>query len=178
MDLAPLLVLAGQKDEAAFQALYVACARRVYGMAYKLLADPDRSAEVTQEVFLLVWEQGHRYRPELGHPISWLLTLTHRRAVDRIRSDIARTTRDEKWGRRNWLADFDEVTDLVVGRDEATRLRASMSVLSPLQREAVSLAYFSHLTYVEVAEYLDIPVPTAKTRIRDGLRKLRSALEP
>jgi RNA polymerase sigma-70 factor (ECF subfamily) len=105
------------------------------------------------------------------------MTLTHRRAVDRIRSDTARTNRDENWGRRNCSPGFDDVIETVLERDEATRIRASMSVLSPVQHEAVSLAYFSHLTYAEVAEHLRIPVPTAKTRIRDALKKLRATLE-
>lgn len=177
-DLADLLVSAGLKDEAAFRALYTACSRRVFGQARRVLLDPDISAEVTQEVFLLVWEQGDRYRPELGHPLTWLKTLTHRRAIDRLRSEVSRDARDEKWGRRHQAVAFDEVSEAVVGRDEACRVRASMAVLSTVQREAISLAYFSHLTYVEVAARLGIPVPTAKTRIRDGLKKLRAVLEP
>ncbi len=168
----------GLKDAQAFQALYRACSRRVFGLARKILTDAEVSVEVTQEVFLLVWEQGHRYQPDLGHPISWLMTLTHRRAVDRLRSDLARAARDETWGRRHWSSGLDEVAEEVAGRDEADRVHASLAVLSAVQREAISLAYFSHLTYVEVAGCLGIPVPTAKTRIRDGLKKLRTTLEP
>lgn len=176
--LTELLVATGQKDSRAFEDLYRASAHRVFGMARKFLYDPDRSAEVTQEVFMLIWDQGNRYRPELGHPMSWLMTLTHRRAIDRLRSDTTRALRDERWTRQNWPTTFDEVTETVVGRDDAARLRQSLSVLSPLQREAISLAYFDHLTYAEVALRLGIPVATAKTRIRDGLKKLYKALEP
>lgn len=176
--LTDLLVATGRKDPLAFEDLYRACAPRVFGMARKFLYDPDRSAEVTQEVFMLIWDQGDRYRPDLGHPMSWLMTLTHRRAVDRIRSDTTRALRDERWTRQNWPTTFDEVTETVVDRDDAARLRQSMSVLSPLQREAISLAYFKHLTYAEVALRLGIPEPTAKTRIRDGLKKLYKALGP
>lgn len=176
-DLVELLTSAGSKDEAAFRDLYTACSRRVFGQARRILLDPDISAEVTQEVFLLVWEQGDRYRPELGHPLTWLKTLTHRRAIDRLRSEVSRGARDEKWGRRNQSSAFDEVSEAVVGRDEASRVHAGMAVLSAVQREAITLAYFSHLTYAEVAVRLGIPVPTAKTRIRDGLRKMRSVLE-
>lgn len=177
-DLTALLVATGLKDAQAFQGLYSACSRRVFGLARRILGDPEVSAEVTQEVFLLLWEQGDRYKPGLGHPISWIMTLTHRRAVDRLRSEVARAGRDETWGRRHWSTGFDEVAEQVTGRDEAERVHASLAVLSPVQREAISLAYFSHLTYTEVAERLGVPVPTAKTRIRDGLKKLRVALEP
>ncbi|THJ64628.1 sigma-70 family RNA polymerase sigma factor [Arthrobacter echini] len=176
-DLTALLVATGLRDAQAFQSLYRACSRRVFGLARKILGDPEASAEVTQEVFLMVWEQGHRYEPALGHPISWLMTLTHRRAVDRLRSEHSRAVRDELWGRRHWSEGFDEVAEQVAGREEAERVRASLAVLSAVQYEAISLAYFSHLTYVEVAERLGVPVATAKTRIRDGLKKLRSALE-
>ncbi|WDF33271.1 sigma-70 family RNA polymerase sigma factor [Arthrobacter agilis] len=177
-DLTALLISAGMKDEAAFRDLYTACSRRVFGQARRVLIDPDISAEVTQEVFLLVWEQGDRYDPELGHPLTWLKTLTHRRAIDRLRSEVSRGARDEKWGRRHHATPVDEVSEVVVGRDEASRVHASMSVLSNAQHEAISLAFFSHLTYAEVGERLGIPVATAKTRIRDGLKKLRKALEP
>ncbi|MHA7144256.1 sigma-70 family RNA polymerase sigma factor [Arthrobacter sp. TmT3-37] len=167
----------GSKDPEAFQILYEQCARRVYGMVRKTLQNPDSCAEVTQEVFLMVWEQGDRYRPELGHPVSWLMTLAHRRAVDRLRMDTTRRARDEKWGRRNWDTGFDEVAETVLERENSADVQAAMSVLSPLQHQAISLAYFSHLTYNEVAEHLGIPAPTAKTRIRDGMRKLRRELE-
>ncbi|WP_459270125.1 sigma-70 family RNA polymerase sigma factor [Arthrobacter sp. MDT1-65] len=176
-DLAGVLVAVGSKDPDAFQTLYEQCARRVYGVVRKTLQNPDSCAEVTQEVLLMVWEQGDRYRPELGHPVSWLMTLAHRRAVDRLRTDTTSAARDEKWGRRNWDAGFDEVTETVLERQNTADVRAAMTVLSPVQHEAISLAYFSHLTYNEVAHRLGIPAPTAKTRIRDGMRKLRAVLE-
>ncbi len=176
-DLAAVLVAVGSKDPVAFRVLYEECARRIYGVVRKTISNPDSCAEVTQEVFLMVWEQGDRYRPELGHPVSWLMTLAHRRAVDRVRSDSSRRLRDEKWGRRNCSIGFDDVTETVLGRDEAANVRSVMSVLSPLQRQSISLAYFSHLTYNEVADHLGIPASTVKTRIRDGLKKLRAALE-
>lgn len=176
-DLAAVLVAVGAKDPEAFQILYEQCARRVYGVVRKTLQNPDSCAEVTQEVFLMVWEQGDRYRPELGHPMSWLATLAHRRAVDRLRMDITRRARDEKWGRRNWDTGFDEVAETALERESTAEVQAAMSVLSPLQHQAISLAYFSHLTYNEVADRLGIPGPTAKTRIRDGLKRLRRELE-
>lgn len=174
--LTELLVATGRKDDQAFEDLYRACAHRVFGMARKFLFDPDRSAEVTQEVFLQIWEQAERYKPDLGHPMAWLITLTHRRAVDRLRADTTRIARDEKWGRQNCIETTDDVADTVLGADEAANLRRSMAVLSPLQREAITLAYFAHLTYAEVAIRLGIPESTAKTRIRDGLKKLNLAL--
>ncbi|MEG9248365.1 sigma-70 family RNA polymerase sigma factor [Arthrobacter sp. Soc17.1.1.1] len=176
-DLAAVLVAVGSGDPDAFQVLYEQCARRVYGVVRKTLQNPDSCAEVTQEVFLMVWEQGDRYRPELGHPVSWLMTLAHRRAVDRLRMETTRTARDEKWGRRNWDTGFDEVAETVLERENTADVQAAMTVLSPLQHQAISLAYFSHLTYNEVANHLGIPAPTAKTRIRDGLKKLRRVLE-
>ncbi|MHA7240778.1 sigma-70 family RNA polymerase sigma factor [Arthrobacter sp. TMS1-12-1] len=167
----------GGKDPDAFQILYEQCARRVYGVVRKTLQSPESCAEVTQEVFLMVWEQGARYRPELGHPVSWLMTLAHRRAVDRLRADMSRRERDDRWARRNHSAGVDEVTEAVLRREDAAIMQAAMAVLSPVQRQAISLAYFSHLTYNEVAEHLGIPAPTVKTRIRDGMKKLRAAIE-
>lgn len=176
-DLSAVLVAVGCKDPAAFQILYEQCARRVYGMVRKTLQSPESCAEVTQEVFLMVWEQGDRYQPELGHPVSWLMTLAHRRAVDRLRADTSRRERDDRWARRNGSAGVDDVADAVLVRQDAATLRDAMAVLSPVQHQAISLAYFSHLTYNEVANHLGIPAPTAKTRIRDGLKKLRRVLE-
>ena len=176
-DLVAVLVAVGSKNPEAFQLLYEQCARRVYGVVRKTLQNPESCAEVTQEVFLMVWEQGDRYRPELGHPVSWLMTLAHRRAVDRLRAETSRRERDDRWGRRHWCAGVDDVTEAVLGRQDAADVRAAMAVLSPLQHQAISLAYFSHLTYNEVAEHLGIPAPTVKTRIRDGMKKLRAAIE-
>lgn len=177
VDLAGLLVAAGRKDEAAFRALYTACSRRVFGLAHRIVRDPETSADITQDVFLLVWAQGDRYTPALGHPINWLLTLTHHKAVDRIRADVTRKARNQKWGTQHHVSAFDQVSETVIDRDDADRVHTSLASLSPLQREAITLAYYSHLTYTEVAAHLDIPLSTVKTRIRDGLTKLRTTLE-
>lgn len=176
-DLTAVLVAVGCKDPVAFQILYEHCARRVYGMVRKTLQNPESCAEVTQEVFLMVWEQGGRYQPELGHPMSWLMTLAHRRAVDRLRADTSRRERDDKWARRNSSTGVDDVADAVLVRQDAATVRDAMAVLSPVQHQAISLAYFSHLTYTEVAEHLGLPSSTVKTRIRDGMKKLRAAIE-
>ncbi|WP_049830150.1 sigma-70 family RNA polymerase sigma factor [Arthrobacter sp. RIT-PI-e] len=175
-DLVALLLAVGHKDENAFRALYSACSPRVFGMARRIARNPEISAEITQEVFLQVWEQGARYTPSLGQPLTWLLVLTHRRAIDRIRSEVARDTRGQKWANEHISHPFDEVADTVLGRDDAHRVHASLALLSPVQREAICLAYFSHLTYAEVADHLGVPLSTVKTRIRDGLGKLRTML--
>jgi RNA polymerase sigma-70 factor (ECF subfamily) len=176
--LARLLRRATHGDHDAFTAFYRLTSARVHGLVRRVLVDPGLSEEVMQEVYIGVWQDAYKFDPALGSPLGWLMTIAHRRAVDRVRSHQSGTNRDQRWAVASHLAaDHDEVADMVAGRIDARALRASLAGLSPLQRESISLAYFGGLSYREVAERLAAPVPTVKSRIREGLRQLRLQLD-
>ncbi|WP_253908052.1 ECF RNA polymerase sigma factor SigK [Arthrobacter sp. H20] len=175
--LAELLHRAGEGDRDAFTTFYQLTSGRVYGLARRVIIDTEIAHDVTQEIFLLVWQDAHKYNPTIGNPMAWLMTITHRRAVDKVRSEQARTDRDARWGVANHSPDYDVVAETVTTRIEAQSVTTCLGSLSPAQREAISLAYYNGLTYREVAERLSIPLPTIKTRIRDGLKHLRTCLD-
>ncbi|MBG6225492.1 RNA polymerase sigma-70 factor (ECF subfamily) [Arthrobacter sp. CAN_A2] len=177
-DIDSLLVRVGQGDAQAFEDLYRQTSARVHGLARKVLIDAEMSSETTQDVFLALWQgAAKRFDPALGTGMSWIMTVAHRRAVDKVRSEESHRTRDLKWGIRNQDIDYDQVADTVVQQSEADAVRARLSILSAAQREAIHLAYYAGLTYIEVADHLGIPGPTAKTRIRDGIKRLRTSLQ-
>lgn len=175
-DLADLLKRAGRADEAAFARLYDATAARVHGLALRVVRDPAQAEEVTQEAFLEIWRTASRFDPDRGSAVSWLLTITHRTAVDRVRSAEASTRRDTSYHQQNQPVEHDTTAEAAQASLEARRVRSAMGTLTEVQREAVGLAYFGGYTHTEVAKMLDLPVGTAKTRIRDGLIRLRDAL--
>jgi len=147
----------------------------VYGLARRLLAEPGRAEEVTQEVFLRLWNNPDRFDPDRGALRSFLLAQTHGRAVDLLRSDTARRAREERHMRLTAEATYDvehEVTDLAT----ADRVRTALGRLPEPEREAIELAYFGGHTYREVATLLHEPEGTVKGRIRSGLKRLRSEL--
>lgn len=175
-DLVELLRSSACGDEAAFAKLYDAVAARVHGLVLRVVRDHAQSEEVTQEVFLDIWRTSSRFDPALGSPIGWILTIAHRKAVDRVRSAQASTNRDEAYGSRNQDRDFDITSETVERRLDAQRVRHALSSLTETQRGAVELAYFGGYTHTEVAGLLGVPLGTAKTRIRDGLIRLRDTL--
>lgn len=174
--LAPDLLAVAQGDEAAFASLYDATSRRVYGLVLRVLRNPSQSEEVTQEIYLEVWRHAGKYDPDRGSPLGWLMTLAHRRAVDRVRSSQAATVRDESYEARTREVHFDTTAEAATAQLEAHRVRQALDRISEVQREAVSLAYLDGYTHREVAARLDLPLGTAKTRIRDGLIRLRDQL--
>lgn len=173
-----LLRETGQGSHQAFEEFYRRTSRRVFGMVRRVVVDPGLSEEVTQEVFIVVWRDAGAYDPALGSPTTWLLTIAHRKAVDKVRSHQSSINRDARWASAAWSRPYDEVTTSALDRMDALHLRDSLAALSPLQREAILLAYFGSLTYREVAERLSKPLPTIKSRIRDGLEQLRRQLDP
>ncbi|HEV7147723.1 MAG TPA: ECF RNA polymerase sigma factor SigK [Pedococcus sp.] len=175
-DLVKLLQCSARGDEAAFAQLYDAVAARVHGLVLRVVRDQAQSEEVTQEVFLDIWRTSSRFDPALGSPIGWILTIAHRKAVDRVRSAQASTNRDEAYGSRNQDRDFDITSETVERRLDAQRVRHALGSLTETQRGAVELAYFGGYTHTEVAGLLGVPLGTAKTRIRDGLIRLRDTL--
>ena len=171
-----LLGRVAQADEAAFGELYDQMAPRVLGLVKRLLVDHAQSEEVTQEIFLEIWQSASRYEAARGGASTWILTMAHRRAVDRIRSSQAGRDRDTKIGIRDLAVAYDNVSETVETRIEHERVEKAMSRLTELQRQAISLAYYGGLSHSEVAERLQIPLGTVKTRLRDGMIRLRDEL--
>lgn len=173
--LADALGRAGAGDHAAFAEVYRQLAPLVYGIVLKIVRDAAMSEEVTQEVFVELWRLAPRYDRDRGTPRTWAATVAHRRAVDRVRSEQSHRNREEAESRRADREQRDVVDDVVAGLDR-TRVMTALDQLSDAQREAVTMAYFGGHTYREVAELLGVPEGTIKTRIRDGLVKLRDLM--
>jgi RNA polymerase sigma-70 factor (ECF subfamily) len=171
-----LLALVAQGDQAAFSSLYDQMAPRVLGLVRRLLRDHSQSEEVTQEIFLEIWQNATRYDAAKGGASTWIMTMAHRRAVDRVRASQASRNRDTKIGIRDYDAAYDNVSDTVQVRIEHERVEKAMLRLTELQRQAVSLAYYGGYSHSEVAELLSVPIGTVKTRLRDGMIRLRDEM--
>ncbi|MEZ0577645.1 ECF RNA polymerase sigma factor SigK [Nocardioides sp. MH1] len=175
-DPATLLQQSARGDRAAFAALYDGTASRVHGLVLRVVRDPAQAEEVTQEAFLEIWRTASRFDPARGGALSWMMTIAHRKAVDRVRSAEASSRRDTTYQQQNQTIDHDATADAAQASLEARRVRAAVAQLTDVQREAIQLAYFGGYTHTEVAALLDLPVGTAKTRIRDGLIRLRDTI--
>lgn len=171
-----LLVRVAQGDESAFVGVYDALVVPVMGLAYRILRDEAQAEEVTQDVMLEVWRKADRFRPDRGAAKSWVLTLAHRRAVERVRSVRAGVERERKAAQLSHQTAFDEVVEAVEEREERARVYRCLVSLVNTQRLPLVLAYYQGLTYAEVAEALSTPAGTVKTRMRTGLRRLRVCL--
>lgn len=172
LDESALLAAVASGDEVAFAALYDRLAGLIHGLVVRVVRDQDLAQEVTQEVFVELWRTSPRYDPTRGSVRAWAATVARRRAVDRVRSEAARRAREEREARTAGV-DFDHVIEEVTDEFDRRRVATVLGDLTELQREAVILAYYGGHTYGAVARLLDIPVGTAKTRIRDGLAVLR-----
>jgi RNA polymerase sigma-70 factor (ECF subfamily) len=175
-DLADLLRRSARGDQAAFATVYDAVSEKVYGLALRVVRDRAQAEEVAQEVFLEIWRTSSRFRPDRGSALAWMLTITHRRAVDRVRAAESASRRDIAYERRNQPVSHDATAEAAQASLEARRVRGALGSLTSVQREAVELAYLGGYTHTEIASMLDLPVGTAKTRIRDGLIRLRDTL--
>jgi RNA polymerase sigma-70 factor (ECF subfamily) len=173
-DLGDLLDQVAQGDESAFRILYDRAAGQVLGTVRRILRDPAQSEEVMQEVLLEVWRTAARFDPEAGSAAAWIMMLAHRRAVDRVRSEHSAAQRELRAA--VLTVDYDQVTEAVETSLEHERVRRCLTTLTDLQREAVTLAYYQGYTYREVAELLGVAEGTVKTRMRDGLIRLRDCL--
>ena len=174
--LAELMRGTADGDPRAFTELYRATHPRVFGLALRVLRRSALAEEITQDVYLHVWKSAGQYDPRLASPIGWLMMLTHRRAVDRVRSESSAAARDLVYGQRHLGRDFDAVAEAIDQRSDERAVTDCLGVLTDTQRETVALAYYGARTYAEVAEHLGVPLNTVKTRIRDGLGRLRTCL--
>ena len=171
-----LLRAVARGDDPAFTRLYDLLAPRVFGLARRVLRDPAQAEEMAQEVLVEVWRTASRFDSQRGSGLSWVLTIAHRRTVDRVRSEQAASDRLQKVAAASVHVPYDEVADQVGSRLERQQVRRCLDGLTELQRQAITLAYYGGHTYREVATLLDAALPTVKTRMRDGLIRLRDCL--
>lgn len=173
----PDLSTAPQGHE-GFARLYDATARRAYGVALRMLHDRARADEVLQEAYFQVWHRSASFDAGRGSAMSWILTVVHHGAVSRVRAVQRRRRREDRFHHHHEDRAFrnDETFEAMRRRDDIANLRGALLCLTPTQRAGIELAYFGGLTYFEVAKHLGIPLGTAKTRIRDGLHRLRTRL--
>jgi len=161
-------------DQAAFEEIYDRLSGPAYGLIRKVLRDPAQSEEVTQEVLLEVWRTASRFDPSRGSAATWVMTMAHRRAIDRVRSEAAAADREQRAAHADIPAD--EVAETVEASLEAERVRRCLDGLTDLQRESITLAYYNGYTYPQVAALLGTALGTIKTRIRDGMIRLRDCM--
>ncbi|MET9634320.1 ECF RNA polymerase sigma factor SigK [Lentzea sp. NPDC006480] len=171
-----LLGQVARGDHAAFARLYDLMAGKVFGLIRRVLRDEAQSEEVFQEVMLEVWRKASRFDAALGSPSAWIMTIAHRRAVDRVRAAQAAGTRETQAAQLEVDTPFDDTSEQVASRLEHRQVRRCLGMLTSLQRESVLLAYYQGYTYPEVASLLKLPLGTVKTRMRDGLIRLRDCM--
>jgi RNA polymerase sigma-70 factor (ECF subfamily) len=169
-----LLTHVAKGDQAAFEALYDQLGASVYGLIRKVLRNPSQAEEVAQEVLLEVWRSASRFDPARGSAATWVLTIAHRRAIDRVRAEEASVAREQRTAQAPTAVD--EVAETVEASMDAERVRRCLAGLTELQRESITLAYYGGYSYAQVAALLDTALGTIKTRIRDGLTRLRACL--
>ena len=165
-DLGSLLTRVARGDDAV--------SGHVFGIARNVLRDPAQAEEVAQEVLVAIWRDASRFDAKRGSAMAWVVTLAHRRAVDRVRTEQAAATREQRVARAD--VTYDVVAETVEARLDAERVRRCLGSLTQLQQESITLAYYRGCTYREVAALLDVPLGTVKTRMRDGLIRLRDCL--
>jgi RNA polymerase sigma-70 factor (ECF subfamily) len=169
-----LLSRTAHGDERAFEQLYELVVARVFGLARRILRDPAQAEEVAQEVLVEVWRNAMRYDPDKGSATSWIFTITHRRAVDRVRSEQAGSDRLRRVATIE--TPYDDVVEEATAHLDQLQVRRCLKGLTEVQREAITMAYYGGYTYREVASLLKVGLPAVKTRMRDGLIRLRDCL--
>jgi len=175
-DLNALLRRVAQHDVDAFAEFYDLTSSNVFGLVARVLRDPGYSEETTQEVYLQVWRNASNYDPAKGSALAWLLTLAHRRAVDRVRIEHAAAQRESRYGSASADRPADVVADSAILREERRQVAECLDTLTDAQRECIELAYYGGLTYAQVSERLSANLATIKSRMRDALRGLKNCL--
>jgi RNA polymerase sigma-70 factor (ECF subfamily) len=171
-----LLTRAGRGDQAAFESVYDGVAAPVFGLIRRVLRNSAQAEEVAQETMLEVWRTADRFDPDRGPAVTWIMTIAHRRAVDRVRSEAAAEEREARAASAAATVPVDEVAEAVESSLEAERVTRCLDGLSELQRESITLAFYAGYSYPQVASALGVALGTVKTRIRDGLKRLRDCL--
>ncbi|MEU8271169.1 ECF RNA polymerase sigma factor SigK [Sphaerisporangium sp. NPDC049002] len=171
-----LLERVARGDRPAFEKVYDMVAAPVYGVALRVLRDPAQAEEVAQEVLVEVWRGAARFEGSRGSGVAWVMTIAHHRAVDRVRAAQAAIDREDRVARLEVRRPYDVVVESVETTLEWERLRRCLEGLTELQRESVTYAYYGGYSYREVAELLKVPLATVKTRMRDGLIRMRDCL--
>jgi RNA polymerase sigma-70 factor (ECF subfamily) len=174
-DLNQLLRLVAVGDQPAFELLYRQLAKPAYGVIRRVLRDPAQSEEVTQEVMLEVWRTASRFDPAVGSAATWVLMIAHRRAVDRVRAEVAAAGREQEAARAD-PGRGDEVADVVEASLDRDRVQRCMGSLTEVQRQSIALAYYGGYTYRQVSALVGVTLAAIKTRIRDGLLRMRDCL--
>jgi RNA polymerase sigma-70 factor, ECF subfamily len=169
-----LLCSVASGDQAAFEAVCARAGATVFGVVRSVVRDPSHAEEVSQEVLLEVWRCAPRFRPGRGSAMAWVTTIAHRRAVDRVRSERRSAERQQRAASHQVA--YDEVAERVEARLDQERVRHCLGSLTKLQRESVTLAYYGGYTFREIAGRLGVAEGTVKTRMRDGLIRLRDCL--
>ena len=172
-----LLRQVARGDSTAFAAVYDLTKARVYGLVVRVLRDAGYSEETTQEIYLEVWRTASEYDPAKGSGLAWLMTMAHRRAIDRVRAEQAGSRRESRYGAANVDPASDLVADAAIAGDERRRVTECLEALTDAQRQCIELAYYSGLTYTEVSQRLAANLSTIKSRMRDALRGLRNCLD-
>jgi RNA polymerase sigma-70 factor (ECF subfamily) len=175
-DLDALLRRVARRDPEAFAQFYDRTGSRVHGLVTRVLRDSGYSEETTQEVYLEVWRTAKDYDSTKGSALAWLMTIAHRRAVDRVRAEQAASQRESRYGAATLDPSLDVVADSAIASDERRRVAECLDGLTDAQRQCIELAYYGGLTYVEVSQRLSANLSTIKSRMRDAIRSLRNCL--
>jgi RNA polymerase sigma-70 factor (ECF subfamily) len=176
-----LLKQIGQGDRRSFETLYDRFSGVLFSTAYRLLNNREAAEDVLQDVFIMIWEKAPLYDSARGKPMTWAVTLTRNKAIDRLRSTQRRNRlQDDVQRESETFEQFDDRSsfDAVAAGETNTLVREAIGKLSKDQREAIELAFFSSLTQTEIAERLGEPLGTIKARIRRGMMRLRELLDP
>ena len=176
INFADLIGRVADGDTHAFDNLYRASSGRVFSLVVRILRDLAQAEEVTQEVFLQVWQLAGQFDGSRGTGLAWMMTLAHRRAIDRVRAAQAARERDLRIGARDYSAAFDSVAEIVEIRLADASVRSALERLTMVQRRAICLTYYDGMSATEAAQLIGIPVGTLRTRLRDGLIRLRDEL--
>lgn len=161
-------------DEDAFALLYDRWAGRLLALVRRVLVDPAQSEEVLQEVLLEVWRTAGSFDPARGSARAWMAVMARRRAVDRVRSSESARRREQRWVPT--MPDADSTAQSIEDAFEAEEVRAALDAVGEPQRTTLLLAYVEGLTHSQIAERTGTPLGTVKTRVRDGVARLRTEM--